>query len=193
LGAATAPGDIQFKDVNGDGVIDARDRTYIGKPIPDYILGFNLRLAYKNFDFVGYAYASIGNDMIRNYERTEANLNRLNYVLDRWTGEGSSNTVPRVTTAATNNNLFSSYFVEDASFVRLQNIQLGYTWQNHRWLDVVGLQKIRCYGAANNVLTLTKYRGFDPAANSGAPLGGAIDYGFYPVPRTFMFGINAEF
>ncbi len=192
LGAATAPGDIKFKDINSDGVIDSKDKTDLGNPIADYTMGLNLTLNYKNFDFVAYSYASLGNEMVRNYERTLANVNKLNYVLDRWTGEGTSNTVPRVTTAATNNNVLSSYFVEDASFLRIQNIQLGYTLDK-TVSDKMGISKLRIYTSVNNLYTFTKYRGFDPAASDGNPLGGGIDYGFYPTPKTFMFGINVNF
>lgn len=192
LGTVAQPGDIRYKDVNGDGVIDLNDRTFIGKPIADYTLGFNINLSYKNFDFVGYSYASIGNDMIRNYERTENRLNKLNYVLDRWTGEGTSNDVPRVTAGASSNNLFSDYFVEDASFFRIQNIQLGYSLPAN-FINNLKLTKVRLYASVNNVYTFTKYRGFDPTANSGDPIAGGIDYGFYPNPRIYMLGLNVAF
>jgi hypothetical protein len=130
--------------------------------------------------------------MVRNYERTLSDVNRLNYVLDRWTGEGTSNTVPRVTTAATSNNVFSDYFVEDASFVRIQNIQLGYSLPS-KVLDKLGMTKIRLYTAVNNLYTFTKYKGYDPGASNGAPIGGGIDYGFYPIPRTYILGLNLNF
>jgi TonB-dependent starch-binding outer membrane protein SusC len=192
LGTAASPGDIRFKDINGDGIIDAKDRTYLGKPIADYTLGFNLNLNYKNFDFIAYSYASIGNQLIRNYERTQANLNKLNYVLDRWAGEGTSNSVPRVTAGASANNVFSDYFVEDASFLRIQNIQLGYSI-NGNIIDKIGISKVRLYASVSNLYTFTKYKGFDPAANSGDPIKGGIDYGFYPTPKTYVFGINLNF
>ena len=192
LGAVSAPGDLRYKDINGDNVIDAYDRTYIGKPIADYTLGLNLSFNYKNFDFVAYSYASVGNELIRNYERKESKLNKLNYVLDRWTGEGTSNSVPRVTAGASTNTVFSSYFVDDASFLRIQNIQLGYSI-NKKYLEKAGISKLRIYGSVNNVYTFTKYKGFDPAANSGDPIAGGIDYGFYPTPKTFMLGVNVNF
>lgn len=186
-----APGDIRFKDVNGDGIVTAADRTNIGDPIPAATMGFNVTLYYKGFDFTAYAFASLGNDMVRNYERTVPNGNRLNYVLNRWTGEGTSNTVPRVTTGATNNTVFSSYYVEDASYCRIQNMQIGYSI-NPAWLGNV-VSKTRVYVGVNNLYTFTKYRGYDPGASNGAPIGGGIDYGFYPVPRTFMLGANINF
>lgn len=192
LGAATSPGDIRYKDLNNDGSITTSDRTNIGDPIADITMGFNFNLTYKNFDFVTYAYASLGNDMVRNYERTLSDINRLNYVLGRWTGEGTSNTVPRVTTGATNNNVLSDYFVEDASFLRIQNVQLGYTLDS-KVSEKIGVSKFRIYTSVNNLYTFTKYRGFDPTASSGNPIGGGIDYGFYPSPRTFLLGLNINF
>ena len=192
LGSPTSPGDFKYKDVNGDGVVDFKDRTYIGKAIADYTLGFNINFNYKNFDFISYSYASVGNDLIRNYERTENKLNKLNYVLDRWTGEGTSNSVPRVTTGASSNNLFSSYFVEDASFLRIQKIELGYSLPK-KVIDSFGISKFRLYGSINNVYTFSKYRGFDPTANTPDPIAGGIDSGFYPMPRIFSIGLNVNF
>jgi len=192
LGANAAPGDIRFVDVNGDGVINTDDRTDLGDPIPAATMGLNLQFNYKGFDFVAYTYASIGNDMVRNYERNAALGNRLNYTLERWTGEGTSNSVPRVTTGATANGNFSDYFVEDASFLRIQNVQLGYTLDN-KIFGKSGITKARIYTAVNNLYTFTKYRGYDPGASNGAPIGGGIDYGFYPIPRTFILGANINF
>ncbi|MDX6181747.1 TonB-dependent receptor [Flavobacterium sp. Fl-77] len=192
LGANAAPGDIRYVDTNGDGVLDTKDRTNIGDPIPNATMGFNLQLNYKNVDFSMYTFASVGNDMVRNYERTLSDANRLDYVLDRWTGEGTSTTVPRVTTGATANNVFSNYFVEDASYIRIQNIQLGYTL-NPDITAKAGMTKLRLYTGVNNLYTFTKYKGFDPGASNGAPIGGGIDYGFYPIPRTYLLGLNINF
>ena len=192
LGADASPGDLRFVDVNGDGVLNASDRTNIGDPIPDATMGFNLQLNYKSFDFAVYTFASVGNDMVRNYERNLTDVNRLNYVLDRWTGEGSSNVTPRVTTSATGNSTFSSYFVEDASYLRIQNMQLGYTLDS-KYSEKAGITKLRLYAGVNNLYTFTKYKGFDPGASNGAPIGGGIDYGFYPIPRTYLLGLNINF
>ena len=192
LGANASPGDLRFVDINGDGVINADDRTNIGDPIPDAIMGFNMQFYYGNFDFVAYTFASVGNEMVRNYERTLSDVNRMSYVLDRWTGEGTSNSVPRVTTGATANNVFSNYFVEDASYIRIQNIQLGYSLPSEL-LEKVRINKVRIYGAVNNLYTFTKYKGYDPGASNGAPIGGGIDYGFYPVPKTYILGLNINF
>jgi TonB-linked SusC/RagA family outer membrane protein len=192
LGANAAPGDIRYVDVNGDGVIDTKDRSNIGDPIPQATMGLNLQLNYKNIDFAVYTFASVGNDMVRNYERTLSDANRLDYVLDRWTGEGSSNSTPRVTTGATANTVFSNYFVEDASYFRIQNIQLGYTLSS-RITEKIGMTKLRLYTGVNNLYTFTKYKGYDPGASNGAPIGGGIDYGFYPIPRTYLLGLNINF
>ena len=192
LGADASPGDLRFVDVNGDGILNASDRTNIGDPIPEATMGFNLQMNYKNFDFAVYTFASVGNDMVRNYERNLTDVNRLNYVLDRWTGEGSTNTTPRVTTSATGNSTFSSYFVEDASYLRIQNMQLGYSIDS-KVSEKVGITKLRLYAGVNNLYTFTKYKGFDPGASNGAPIGGGIDYGFYPIPRTYLLGLNINF
>ena len=192
LGAEAQPGDIRYKDVNGDGQITAADRTNIGDAIPDATMGFNLQLNYKGWDFAAYTFASLGNDMVRNYERTVTDANRSNYTLGRWHGEGTSNTVPRVTTGATANNIFSDYFVEDASYLRIQNIQVGYSF-NEDLIKKIGITKVRLYAGVNNLYTFTKYRGFDPGATNNAPLSSGIDYGFYPVPRTYLLGLNLNF
>ena len=190
LGNAAQAGDLRFVDVNQDGTIDANDRTFIGKPLPDYIMGFNLAIDYKNFDFSAYAYAELGKDMVRNYERDQPNVNRLDYYLDRWTGPGTSNEVPRATTGASSNKLFSDFFVEDASFLRIQKIQLGYTLPLS---EDIKISKVRLYASINNAFTFSKYKGFDPAATSGNAVGGGIDPGFYPVTRQYLLGLNISF
>lgn len=190
--ANAAPGDLRFVDTNGDGIIDVEDRTYIGDPIADVTMGLNLSFNYKNFDFNAYAFASIGNEIVRNYERTLPLTNRATYFLDRWTGPGTSNTVPRVTTGATGNNLFSDFFVEDGSFLRLQSVQLGYSVGDAA-LEKLKFNKLRFYVSASNLFTLTKYKGYDPTTSNGAPIGGGIDQGFYPSPKTFLFGMNVNF
>jgi len=192
LGAEASPGDLRFVDTNGDGILNASDRTNIGDPIPAATMGFNLQMNYKGFDFAVYTFASVGNDMVRNYERNLTDVNRLNYVLDRWTGEGSTNANPRVTTSATGNSIFSSYFVEDASYLRIQNLQLGYSL-DPKYSEKAGITKVRVYAGVNNLYTFTKYKGFDPGASNGAPIGGGIDYGFYPIPRTYLLGVNINF
>lgn len=192
LGANAQPGDIRFVDINQDGVIDEDDRTFIGDPIPNFTMGLNLGFDYKNFDFQTYLFASLGNDIVRNYDRNDSRTNKSIYTLDRWTGEGSTNENPRVTSGSTSNFIFSDYFVEDGSFLRAQTMQLGYSF-GENLIDKVGINKLRVYVSVSNAFTLTKYRGFDPSASNGAPIGGGIDYGFYPNPRTYQIGANLKF
>ncbi|OZV67221.1 SusC/RagA family TonB-linked outer membrane protein [Winogradskyella aurantia] len=186
------PGDLIFVDINNDGIIDDDDRTNIGNPIPDFTLGLNLSFEYKNFDFVAYAFATIGNEIVRNYERNNPLTNRTTYFLDRWRGEGTSNSFPRVTTGANSNILFSDFYVEDGSFLRMQNITLGYSLSD-RALEGSKISKLRFYAAVQNLFTLTKYQGYDPVISSGAPIGAGIDGGAYPNPRQFLLGMNLKF
>jgi TonB-linked SusC/RagA family outer membrane protein len=189
LGAVASPGDIRFKDTNKDGVITSDDRTNIGNPIPDFVMGLNLTLRYKSFDFIAFTFVSLGNEIVRNYERAQPNVNRLATSLDRWTGPGTSNTVPRLTTAATANNIFSDYYVEDGSYLRIQRLQLGYRIPELT-TKKIGIEEVRFFIAINNLATFTKYTGFDPAASNGSPIGSGFDSGFYPAARTYTFGFT---
>ncbi len=186
LGAPAQPGDLRYVDVNGDGVITPDDRTYLGDPIANVTMGFNAQVSFRRFDFTAYAFASLGNEIVRNYERALSDVNRLDYYLQRWTGAGSTNAIPRVTTAATTNRVFSDFYVEDGSFLRLQTITLGYT------LPLGGGENrsLRLYASGNNLLTVSDYLGYDPAASTGSPIGGGIDFGFYPIARSFLVGAN---
>lgn len=188
-------GDIKYKDLNGDGKIDFSgntDKTIIGSPIPDVTMGLTLAVNFKGFDLFTLIYGSFGNEILRNYERQTPLANMLNYKLARWTGEGSTNEHPRLTTGANRNNIISEYFVEDGSFVRFRNVQLGYTIPT-RLLEKVKIQRCRVYFAVNNLLTITKYRGFDPDLGSFDPLSSGIDFGFYPQARSYMLGLNVGF
>ena len=190
------PGDLRFVDQDGDGKIsfnDDSDKTMIGTPIPKITLGYNINISYEGFDLSANFFAAIGQDIVRNYERQQPFANQLNYNLDRWTGQNSTNTNPRLTTDLNRNTIFSDYFVEDGSFLRLKNLQLGYTF-NPKLTQRVKINSTRIYVAANNLLTLTKYRGYDPdIGSSGGPLASGIDYGFYPQARTIMAGISLKF
>jgi hypothetical protein len=188
---APEPGDIKYVDQNNDGVIDLDDKVYIGDPLPDATMGLNISIDYKNFDFTAYAFASIGNDIVRNYENNNPLTNSTIYRLDRWTGPGTSNTSPRVTGGTSPNALFSDFYVEDGSFVRLQNIQFGYTFSEDAFKNSK-INKLRLYISANNLFTLTEYNGFDPTSSTGAPIGGGIDQGFYPQAKTFLLGVNLK-
>lgn len=188
-----APGELIFVDTNGDGQINADDRTNIGDPIAEVTMGFNLGFTYKNIDFSATAFASVGNDMVRDYERKNLYSNRGTYVLDRWQGSGTSNSVPRaIAGASISTDVFSDFYVEDASFVRLQNVQIGYTFNQDK-LKGIGIDKLRIYVSGNNLFTISDYLGFDPSASSDSPLGSGIDKGFYPVASTYLLGINLNF
>jgi len=189
------PGDLIFVDQNGDGVInfnDDSDKTNLGSPIPDFTFGFSFNLRYKGFDVSGMVYSAIGQEIIRNFERQQPYANQLGYVIDRWTGPGSTNEHPRLTTEATRNNIFSSYFVEDGSFARLKNIQIGYTLPK-KILKRIKVESLRFYIAGNNLLTLTKYQGFDPDISSSSALSAGVDYGFYPQAKNIMGGVQLKF
>lgn len=186
------PGDLRFVDQNNDGIINPDDRVNIGNPIPDMTLGLNFQIDYSGFDFRASGFGSIGNEIVRNYERQQALTNKTSYYLGRWTGANSTDAFPRITTGASPNTLFSDFYVEDGSFFRLQNVQIGYTFSSNS-LEKLKMDKLRIYLSANNLLTLTKYQGFDPTISNGAPIGGGFDQGFYPTPTTILFGINAKF
>jgi TonB-linked SusC/RagA family outer membrane protein len=192
LGAEAQPGDLRYVDTNGDGVIDFDDRTYIGDPIPDVTMGFNFSLNYKNFDFNMYSFANFGNEIVRNFERDQVNVNLMSRRLDRWTGPGTSNTEPRVTSGANANKVFSDYFVEDGSFLRIQTISLGYNFPEKIY-SKIGASSIKIYTKVDNAFTFTEYSGYDPTASTGAPIGGGIDFGFYPIPRIYTLGLNVKF
>ncbi|GIS00594.1 MAG: hypothetical protein CM15mP102_14140 [Flavobacteriales bacterium] len=123
------PGDIRFVDVDGNGKIDAEDRTKIGDPFADYTIGWNLNLNVHNFDLSVFTYSSFGNDVYRAYERNLNYTNRFARALDRWTGEGTSTVEPRATFVDGNNNSRASdRYVEDGSFIKIKNVQLGYNF-----------------------------------------------------------------
>ncbi|WP_310398141.1 TonB-dependent receptor [Hymenobacter sp.] len=189
----TAPGDIRFKDLNGDGVITAGDRTFIGNPNPDFTYGITNNLSYKGFDLSFFIQGVQGND-VYNINRfiTESALyganNGTTRVLDRWTGPGTSNDVPRAIDGDPNTNLrVSSHFVEDGSFARLKNLTLGYTLPQSI-LGRIAASQVRFYVTAQNLATLTRYTGFDPEVSASG-----IDLGVYPQTRVFLGGLNIGF
>ena len=193
LQAGAQPGDIRYVDVNGDGKIDANDKTNIGNPFPKFIAGWNLTMNYKNFDFSAFFYASVGNDIYRAYERNANYTNKFRSVLARWTGDGTTNDAryPRYSfTDANNNARVSDRYVEDGSFVKLKNVQLGYTFTGKNIKKI--FQKLRVYAQVKNAFTITKYTGFDPEISGGLMETG-VDRGSYPQARTVAFGLDIKF
>lgn len=186
------PGDIRFVDVNNDGVITAADQTKIGDPFPDFTMGWNLTLEYKNFDFNMFTYASVGNDVYRAYERNANFSNKSRDVLGRWTGAGTTNDArtPRYSFTDANSNIrVSDRYVEDGSFVKIKNLQLGYTFPENKTKNV--FSRLRVYAQVRNAFTFTKYTGFDPEI-SGGILDTGIDRGAYPQARTYSFGLDIK-
>lgn len=191
----TAPGDIRFKDLNNDGVIDINDRTYIGNPIPKMTYGITGNLAYKGIDLTMFWQGSYGNDIYNGSVRYDFTyVNRPKSTLERWTGPGTSNSQPRVGLSDPNQNArVSDRFVEDGSYLRLKNIQLGYSLPASM-LRKVAIKELRFYVAAQNLVTFTKYSGMDPEIGVvGSALELGIDKGFYPQARIWMVGLNLKF
>ncbi len=187
-----APGDIKFLDTNGDGVINTDDIADIGNPWPDHILGFTFSVSYLGFDLNGVLGAQLGHDIFRSYERSDITYtNYQDFWLDRWTPENPNSTLPRlVSTDPNNNQRPSDFYVEDGSFLRLRNLQFGYSLPK-RILSKAKIKGLKIYASANNLLTFTSYRGFDPEiGTSGWILDTGIDKGFYPANRTFGGGIK---
>jgi len=188
------PGDIKFADTNLDGVINDLDRTNIGDPFPNFTMGYSLGFNYKSFDFNTFIYASFGNDIYRAYERNLAMTNKYRGVLARWTGEGSTNNPnnPRYTfTDANVNTRVSSRYVEDGSFAKIKDIQLGYTLPESLLKSKV-ISRFRLYAQVKNAYTFTKYSGFDPEI-SGGILDSGLDRASYPQARTFSMGLDIKF
>lgn len=193
-------GDIKYKDVNGDGVVNGADRTIIGNPHPDFTFGFTNTFKYKNFDLSVFLQGSVGNDIMNLTWRngtTNAQLyiNQLTDALNYWTPENTNTNIPRPIGSTSNPNiLISSRYVEDGSYARIQNLTLGYTLPSEL-ASKIKMSRVRVYGSAQNLHTFTKYRGYDPeigSFNQNILLSG-IDNGRYPQPRVFSLGINVEF
>ena len=193
--AGTAPGDIRFKDLDGNGVIDVNDQTYIGNPTPDFTYGFSGELEWKGIGLNFFFQGTQGNDIFNNTVRYDFTyVNRPASVLDRWTGTGTSNDEPRVNLSDPNQNArVSDRFIEDGSYLRLKTIQLSYSLPS-KVINRLGVEKCKFYISGHNVFTLTKYEGYDPDIGSiGGPLELGIDRGFYPLARTVMGGVSLTF
>lgn len=186
------PGDVRFVDVNGDGEITAADRTKIGKGMPDWTYGFTFNAEYRGFDFMFMLQGTIGNDVYDATRRTDVRpANLPSYMLNRWTGEGTSNKYPRFVVGDGTNWQSSDLYITDGSYMRLKNIQLGYTLPQSITSRFF-VNKLRFFVAAENLLTFTKYAGYDPEISSGGTSLG-VDYGVYPQSRTFTVGFNLGF
>lgn len=186
------PGDFKWVDLDDDGDIDSDDRGFLGSSLPKFTFGFSLNLDYKNFDFFMFCQGASGNKIFQGLRRLDiVNANYQTAALGRWVGEGTSNTFPRLTTNDTNNNFSnpSDFYLEDGDYLRLKTIQIGYSLPESV-LDKLGIDKLRVYYTAENLLTFTKYSGYDPEIGGGIF---GIDRGYYPQAVTNQLGINLQF
>ncbi len=187
------PGDVRFVNTNDDNVINDKDKVMIGDPNPDYTFGINLGADYKGFDFSLSASGVSGNQIIRSY-RDFAIFPTHNFTTDvfgRWYGEGTSNRLPKLSTASSKNfSNISDLYVEDGDYLRITNVSLGYDFKNLVRTNI--FEKMRFYAAVQNLYTFTKYSGMDPEVgySGGTSFGSGIDLGYYPTPRTVMFGLS---
>ncbi|TLX74998.1 TonB-dependent receptor [Labilibacter sediminis] len=191
------PGDMRFKDLNGDGTITDEDRKVIGNPEPDFSFGVNINLEYKNFDLSMLFNGTYGNDVlnaVKPYTHvgnggTNSYAGLLN---DAWDGEGSSNSQPRLATIDGNNNFrYSDFFIEDGSYIRLRSAQIGYNLPSSI-CQMIHMNRARFFVGGENLFTVTNFSGLDPDLG-GSALERGIDWGQYPLPRIFMIGANITF
>ena len=186
------PGDFRFADINGDGIINADDRTKIGDPTPNLTYGFNFSVAAHGFDILLFGQGVSGNQIFKATRRFDLQMaNMTADALGRWTGENSSTTYPRLAMDDPNKNFSrsSNFYVESGAYFRIKTLQLGYTVPLSI-ISKVGLTRFRVYVSANNLATLTKYTGYDPEIGGGSF---GVDRGFYPQARSFLFGLSAAF
>ena len=188
------PGDLRFEDINGDGIINSQDRTFLGSPIPKFIFGLSLALEYAGFDLSADVNGVSGNKIL-NSKKMARGFGLPNYeasFLYRWTGPGTSNTEPRIMNGGYPNFSVSTNYIEDGSFIRLRNVALGYTVPQ-KLLKKVYLSSLRAYVSANNLQTWTRYSGYSPEIGSGAVTRVGIDGGIYPIAKTLLFGLQVGF
>jgi len=195
-----APGRFKYRDLNGDNKIDENDRTYLGSPVPKFTGGVNFTVRYKNFDLGAYAYTSIGNKIFNvskwftDFYPSFQGAAISERVKDSWTPTNTSATTPIFESASnfSTNTQSNSFYVEDGSFLRLQNLTLGYTLPV-AMLDKLKMNRLRVYASVNNLFTITKYNGLDPAVGGSADTNFGIDLGNYPITRSYTLGVNLGF
>ncbi|WP_430814819.1 SusC/RagA family TonB-linked outer membrane protein [Carboxylicivirga sp. RSCT41] len=202
------PGDIRFKDINGydengdltgqpDGKLDDADRTFIGSPHPDFTFGMNINMEYRNFDLSMFWQGVVGNDiynfMIFETMNPGKTTNKYRDILGSWSGEGTSNDIPILNGADANDNFrVSDRYLEDGSYLRLRNIQLGYTLPQ-TFTEKAGIERCRVYVSGQNLLTFTKYSGLEPEIGYYDQYSSGIDEGIFPHARTVSLGLNLTF
>ena len=194
LQSQAKPGDVRFIDLNGDGVISDADKTKIGKGMPDWTYGVSLGADWKGIDLNLFFQGTLGNDIFDYSQRGDIPaMNRPGWILDRWHGENTSNTIPRMTNENANGNWRSSdLYIKDGSYLRLKTVQLGYTLPV-AFTKQASIERLRLYISADNLLTFTKYNGFDPEIASGGYTTIGVDRGIYPQSRSISIGANISF
>jgi hypothetical protein len=185
-------GDLRFVDINGDGKITGEDRTNLGSPIPDLILGLNLGVELFGIDLSASIQGQWGNKIFngKNAVRPDP-YNFETTVLDRWTGPGTSNSEPRASFGGYNYTP-SDFFIQDGSFIRLRNLTLGYTLPV-KWSSTITMQKVRFYVKADNLITFAKYTGYSPEIGSSRVLDNGVDKGSYPTTSIYSVGLTLTF
>ena len=203
-GRTTAPGDVMYKDQNGDGLIDANDRAHVGSAIPKVTAGLNVSLGYRGWDLSLFFQGAYGQKIFSVLNRDIEGFYRAfnvtqRYFDNRWTGEGTSNEYPRASWDASGNNTkFSTRFLEDGSYTRLKNLQLGYSFSSDL-LSKLRLNTVRIYFSATNLLTFSKYSGMDPEmtvsdnSKGEGDRANGMDWGTYPSAKSYNLGLNISF
>lgn len=191
------PGDVKFVDLNGDGILDDKDKTMTGDPNPDFTAGLNISIYFKGFDFALSGYGQFGQQVFRAWRRYSDSMwnNYTTEVYSYWHGEGTSNKLPRLVPGTNYNYMNNSdIFIEDASFFRIQTLTLGYDFKR-LWKNAP-FEKCRLYVQAQNPFCFTNYKGMDPEVGSSSGFDSwtkGIDLGFYPQARTILVGLNLNF
>ena len=190
--ATVTPGDLKFADVNGDGEITPADRTLIGDPTPDVTYGISLGVSYKGWELGIDMMGQGGNQIYRTWDNYNwAQFNYMEQRLDRWHGDGTSNTQPVLNTGHAINFENSEYYVEDGSFFRIRNLQLGYTFDK-ALISKIGLKALKAYFNIQNLKTWKHNTGYTPEFG-GSAIAFGVDNGSYPVPAIYTFGLNITF
>ncbi|MFO7656428.1 MAG: TonB-dependent receptor [Bacteroidales bacterium] len=192
------PGDIRFVDQDKNGVLNDADKIELGDPNPDLVFGVNFNCNYMGFDLGILLSGVAGNQIVQSYrEHSNQNSNYTAAILDRWNGPNSSNTIPRVTNSNINYKQLSDVFIQDGSYIRISDVTLGYEFKSV--LETLKFAQLRIFVSVQNLYTLTKYDGMDPEVGYGFDVddqdkfSSGIDLGYYPAPRTILFGINVKF
>jgi TonB-linked SusC/RagA family outer membrane protein len=183
------PGDFKWADLNGDGIIDQADRTFLGNPLPPYTYGITVNIKYKNWDFMVFGQGVWGNKIFQAYRRLD--IVTANYpiqAVDAWTVANPNSNYPRLSDSDPNHNFSypSNFYLQNGAYFRLKTFQVGYSLPK-KWMNAIGFKKVRIFGSVSNLFTITQYTGYDPEVGGGSY---GIDRGIYPQSRMYLFGVN---